>query len=376
LQARREDIMKCLLKNGMTLVVLWCSLVLATDAFAQAAPRPPSAQMDQLVAPIALYPDALVGQILAAATYPTEVVEAWRWKQAHSAVQGQQLADVLDLQPWDPSVKALTQFPALLDSMNANLSWTSALGDAYANEPDAVLGAIQVMRQRAQSAGSLQSTSQQTVMAQDQSIAIDPADPDLVYLPAYDPWLVYGDPLAVYPDWVGVPGIFYDGPDLYFGLGFGVGLFAGAAWGWDHWGFDWHGRRVLHDHAPYASHGPTFAHRHDGGVAHGERRAGDPGAVRDRGSNRSPGFGQLARAQSRAAAGTGAFSGFGDGGVVRGYAARGRSSLGEGFHMAGPPAGGFHGGGFAGSAGGGRFAASRAGGGFAGGFHGGDGGRR
>jgi uncharacterized membrane protein YgcG len=353
---RLRGIMRSLFRHGPFLVVLCCALVLATAAHAQAT-QPPSEEIDQLVAPIALYPDPLVAQVLAAATYPVEMVEAWRWKQAHSALQGQALADALDSQPWDPSVKAITQFPALLDSMNANLSWTSALGDAYANQPDSVLGAVQVMRQRAQSAGRLQSTSQQTVTTQDQSIAIEPASPDLVYLPAYDPWLVYGDPLAVYPGWVGVPGIFYDGPDLYFGLGLGVGLFAGAAWGWNHWGFDWHDRRMLHDHAPYASHGPTFAHHHDGGGAHPDHRAGDSGAILGRGPERSPGFTQVPRGQNHAIAGAGAFSGFDHGGVVRGYSARGQSSLGEGFHTGGLPGGGFHGGG-----------------GFAGGGHGGGGG--
>jgi Protein of unknown function (DUF3300) len=248
------------LKHGLAWLVLWCSLALASDAFAQATPLP-AGQMEQLVAPIALYPDSLVAQVLAAATYPAEVVEAWRWKQAHSALQGQELADFVDLQPWRAGVKALTQFPELLDSMNTNLGWTSALGDTYANEPDAVRDAIQVMRQRARSAGRLQSTSQQTVTTEDRSITIEPENPDLVYLPAYDPWLGYGDPLAAYPGWVAVPGIFHDGPDLYFGSGFGVPFFAGAGWAWNHWSFDWHGRGVLHDRVPYPAHGRTLANR-------------------------------------------------------------------------------------------------------------------
>ncbi len=148
--------------------ILCCSLVFATaagigacasDSYAQvvdtsSAPVDQAAEqasepLEQLVAPIALYPDALVAQILAASTYPAEVVEAWRWTQGHSGLEGQELADALNPQPWDPSVKALTQFPSVLDSMNQNLAWTSALGDAYVNQPDEVLNAVQVLRQRA-----------------------------------------------------------------------------------------------------------------------------------------------------------------------------------------------------------------------------------
>jgi hypothetical protein len=371
--------MRNLLKKSAAFFVLCSSLLLATGACAQAA-APPAPEMEQLVAPIALYPDPLVAQILAAATYPSEVVQAWSWQQQHSGLQGQELANWVDLQPWDQSVKALTQFPSVLDSMNSNLTWTSALGDAYANQPDAVMAAVQALRQRAQSSGRLYSTNQQTVTTQDQAITIEPVDPEVVYVPEYDPWVVYGDPLAVYPGWVGVPGIFYDGPDLYFGLGIGVGLLAGAGWGWHHWGVDWHDRRMLHDHVPYVSHGPTFAH-HEQGAGHLDRRAGDLGGARDLGPRspaRSPSFGQAPRAQGRAVAPTNAFSGFDHGGVVRGYSARGQASLGEGFHMGGNLAGGgFHGaGGFAGSHAGGGFAGggARMGGGFAGGGgHGGGG---
>jgi hypothetical protein len=128
----------------------------------QAAQLTP-AQLQQLVAPIALYPDALAAQILAAATYPEEVVEADRWMQQHTGVQGEQLAQAVDQQPWDPSVKALTQFPSVLANMDKNLSWTSSLGDAYINQQQDVMTAIQVMRQRAQQAGNLQTTSQQKV---------------------------------------------------------------------------------------------------------------------------------------------------------------------------------------------------------------------
>src|SRR5258705_8613735 len=346
--------MKNLLKHSLAFVVLCCSLAFATGAFAQAAPLP-SEQDQQLVAPIALYPDSLVAQILAASTNPTEIVQAWRWMQQHSGLQGQQLADAVDQQPWDPSVKALTQFPSVLENMNSNLSWTSALGDAYVNGSQDVLVAVQVLRQQAQASGRLMSTTQQTVSTQGQTIVIEPVDPQLVYVPAYDPWLVYGAPLAAYPGWVGVPGIFYEGPDLYFGAGIGIGLFAGVAWGMHDWGLDWHHRRMIYNHEPYISHGHTFDHRH--GFDRGGEHADHAPAFHDEGRERVPAFHPQADAHLHPPPHAGAFSGFDHGGVVRGYADRGRSSFGGGFHPGGPPAGGFHGaGGFpgAGSPGGGE----------------------
>ena len=178
-------------------------------------------QAQQLVAPIALYPDELVAQILAASTYPTEIVEAERWLQQNSSLKGAQLASEVDKQSWDPSVKALTQFPSVLANMDKNLSWTSALGDAYFNDQQTVLNAVQVMRKRAQDAGTLKTTPQQNVTTQGQTIIIEPANPQVVYLPQYDPWLIYGAPLAVYPGYFAGPWI--GGPIISFGIGFPIG---------------------------------------------------------------------------------------------------------------------------------------------------------
>ena len=119
--------------------------------------------MQQLVAPIALYPDSLVAQILAASTFPEQVVEADRWVQEHQDLKGDALGQAVDQQPWDPSVKALTAFPSVLGNMDKNLSWTSSLGDAYYNQQQDVMDAVQVMRQRAQGAGDLKTTPQQVV---------------------------------------------------------------------------------------------------------------------------------------------------------------------------------------------------------------------
>lgn len=242
----------------------------------------PSAQLLQLAAPIALYPDPLVAQILVASAYPAQIVQASRWVRRHPGLNGQQLANAVDARAWNPSVKALTQFPVVLESMNKNLSWTSALGNAYVNQQEEVLDSIQVLRRRAQTAGRLQSTSQQSVTTQGGTIAIEPANPRVVYVPAYDPWLVYGPPLAMYPGWAAIPGIYVDGPGIYFGAGLGVGVLAEFGWGWDHWGFDWHGRRALYDHVPYAS--PRFAafdhslpdagRSEFGGLGHGDMARG------------------------------------------------------------------------------------------------------
>src|ERR1700675_2181884 len=134
---------------------------------AEPLPAPPpqmsSQELDQLVAPIALYPDPLVAQILAGATHPTQIVEADRWLQQNPDLTGDVLAKAVDSQSWDPAVKALTQFPGLLGMMDKNLSWTSSLGEAYVNGQKNVLDAVQVMRQRAQQAGNLESTQQETV---------------------------------------------------------------------------------------------------------------------------------------------------------------------------------------------------------------------
>src|SRR5450432_2854184 len=198
-------------------------------ATAQPVPAPVPQQagedLQQLVAPIALYPDALVAQVLAAATYPTQIVEADRWLQQHPDLKGDALAKAVDAESWDPSVKALTQFPGLLGMMDKNLSWTSSLGEAYVNGQQSVLDAVQGMRQRAQLAGSLKTTVQESVTTQGNTIVIEPADPQVIYVPQYDPWAVYGDPLAFYPGWIGDPGFFFDGPGIGFGVGIGIGLF-------------------------------------------------------------------------------------------------------------------------------------------------------
>jgi hypothetical protein len=314
-----------------------------------------SADLDQLVAPIALYPDALVAQILAAATYPTQIVEADRWLQQHSDLKGEALAAAVDPQSWDPSIKAITQFPSLLAMLDQNLSWTSSLGDAYVNGQQNVLDAVQVMRQRAQQAGNLKSTPQENVTDDGQTIVIAPSDPQVVYVPEYDPWSVYGDPLAFYPGWIGVPGVFFDGPGIEFGLGIGIGVFGGFGWGWHHWGADWHHHDVTFDHHGFVSHGSAFTNHHD--VGRGHSQLPHSGGL-TRGGARPAGLSGGAQAphggfSGGAASGvhSSAFSGFNHGGATSALSSRGRASAGGGFHGGG--GGGFHGGGGGGFHGGG-----------------------
>ncbi len=298
--------------------------------------QPSPEQLQQLVAPIALYPDSLVAQILAAAAFPEEIVEADRWMQDHRNLQGQKLGDEVNKQPWDPSVKALTEFPAVLADMDKNLSWTSSLGDAYVNSQAGVMSAIQVMRQRAQSAGNLQNTPQENVVNNGPNIAIQPANPQVVYVPQYDPWLAYGPPLAPWPGWYWYPGLYITTPGIFWGVGFGIGFFGGFGWGWGHWGFDWGRRSIMFDRGPYGIHSNTFVNRNafvNNRAAYNNRFQAFHGRE---------GF----RSGPQGAARPGAFSGFNRGGAARGFSERGFSSFGArgggAFHGGG---GGFHGGG-------------------------------
>jgi uncharacterized membrane protein YgcG len=312
----------------------------AAPAYSFAAPLPqqPTQELEQLVAPIALYPDPLVAQILAGATHPTEIVEADRWLQQSKDLKGEALATAVDAQPWDPTVKALTQFPGLLGMMDKNLSWTSALGQAYVDGQQNVLDAVQVMRQRAQQAGNLKSTPQESVATDGNSIVIEPADSQVVYVPEYDPWAVYGDPLAYYPGWIDVPGFYYDGPGIWFGLGIGIGLYGGFGWGWHNWGTDWHRHGLIHGDHPYVPHSREFGNHY----AFGSGGAGFDhyaGSYRGDSSHIAGGSGAF-HGSATYGMHSSAFSGFNHGGEARAFSSRGQSSFGGGFH-----GGGFHGGG-------------------------------
>jgi len=249
---------------------------------------PTADQLYQLVAPIALFPDNLVAQVLAASTYPDQVSAAWTWLQQNSNLKGQQLMEAANQQPWDASVKALTQFSDVLQQMATNLSWTSALGDAYYNVPQSVMNAVQVMRQRAYQAGNLKSNQQQNVQVQNQApgsappppassgepqttivqsppqtIIIQPAQPDVVYVPTYNPTVVYGAPVPVYPGYS--TGAMVATSILSFGVGIAVGAAISGGgccgWGWNSWGCGWHNNTVVYNHNTYISNSNTFVNR-------------------------------------------------------------------------------------------------------------------
>lgn len=210
-------------------------------------------QLDSLVAPIALYPDALVAQVLAAATLPDEVAYAEDWLQQNSNLTGTALSDAVNQQSWDPSIKALTQFPSVLNDLAKNLAWTSSLGEAYVNQQSDVMTAVQVMRAKAQAAGTLQSSSEIKVVQQGPStIVIQPANPSVVYVPQYNPTVVYGTPYVV-PAYT--PPVAVATAAISFGAGVAIGAaigggFAGGGfvgggggfgWGFGSWGCNWGG---------------------------------------------------------------------------------------------------------------------------------------
>ncbi len=348
------------------MMMLWLAASVVLSVAAQEQPgsqqNPPPGQpyeietpeqLQRLVAPIALYPDSLVASILAASSYPSQIAEANDWLAPRANFSPEQIASEADRQSWDPSVKALLPFPPVLQNLASNLSWTSELGDAYYNQPSDVMNAIQAMRRQAKKAGTLKSNDQIRVTDKHGYITIDPAAPDsnVVYVPAYNPWDAYGDPIDPWPGWVDVPGVWWNGPGLSFGVGFGVGPFLGFGWGWNRWGMDWYGRGLYFGGAPYFAGGPAFFNRR-------YYYRGYPGFAR-----RFPPNEGYARgfAAPRYAPGlrSGPFSGFNHGGMTRGFSARGQSSVGGGFR-----GGGFRGGGFRGGGGGGGF---HGGGGFRGG---------
>ena len=251
-----------------------------TTAQAPAYVPPTAEQLYQMVAPIALFPDKLVAQVLAGSTYPDQITAADNLLARNPNLKGGLLSDAVNPQPWDPSVKGLTTFPSVLDQMAQNLPWTRALGEAYVNDPTDVLNAIQVMRQRAAKHGNLRSTPQQQVVtqpaevavdqggyaddgnypptysgpsmvpAQQQMIEIEPAQDNTVYVPSYDPQMVYGGDVPAYPSYVYEQPSYSTGEIVAAGaVSFGVGVIVASMLdhhsnhgGWNSWGMNWGGR--------------------------------------------------------------------------------------------------------------------------------------
>jgi len=268
-------------RGELTIALLMAALMLWAPPTAMRAQQDPG-QLQQLVAPIALYPDDLVAEILAAATYPAQVDEAAHWLQQNASLTADQIASSVDRMGWDSSVKGLTEFPVVLTMMDQNLSWTSALGDAYFNQPDDVMDAVQALRERAMAAGTLQSNSQITVSVQDGIIVIEPATTDTEYVPSYDCWSVFGAPIDPWPEFVFAAG-FVPGPRVRWDVGFHVtGPWGRVNWGLRNWRADWSSHRVNYQRSAYVSHSPSVVDRHYAPRAPAPPRGAPPPRVEPR----------------------------------------------------------------------------------------------
>jgi Protein of unknown function (DUF3300) len=283
-----------------------------------------AAQLDSLVAPIALYPDPILSQVLVASTYPLEIVAASRWLAQQSNLKGKALADAAAKQPWDASVQAMVMLPDVLNRLNQNISWTGDLGNAFLAQEQGVMDAVQRLRRKAQDAGALQSTQQQTVSSATENnatyIEIQPADPQVVYVPQYNPVAVWGPPPAYYP----YPPIYYPpvpstgaiiaASAISFGAGMAIGAIWGGGWGGWGWGCGWgRGSVTINNNFISSNHfnrvnvgnGNRWVHNpaHRGGMAYNNRNVANRygGANRFQGANRPnrPGQGNLGQGANR-----------------------------------------------------------------------------
>jgi hypothetical protein len=304
-----RNILKQLLSATLSFLLVINAVPFAVEGQqpAQVPPPPPAdngysgqgaplsaGDLQKLVAPIALYPDALVAQILGAATFPDQVAAAVGWLQQNKSLTGTALNQAVDKQEWDPSVKALTQFPSVLDNLAENLSWTSALGEAYHTQAADVMTAIQTLRAQAKAAGNLKSGSQITVVQQaPQTIVIQPTNPQVVYVPQYNPTVVYGTPYVT-------PGYSTAAVVTTAVLAFGIGIAVGAAinnsccgWGYSYWNCNWHGGAVVYRSNVY--YGNNAWH---GGAYGSSVTAYGPNGVARAGNAYNPNTGTYARGAS------------------------------------------------------------------------------
>jgi len=279
-------------------------------------------QLTQMVAPIALYPDELLSQILMASTYPLEVVQASRWVKQNKGLKEDALAEALEKLPWDPSVKSLVNFPQVLDMMNEKLDWTATLGDAFLSQPKEVMSMVQKLRAKAETEGNLKTTAEQKVVVEKetQTIIIQPASPQVVYVPVYNPTVVYGAwPYPYYPPYYYYPTGYVAGAAAFSFL---AGVAVGAAWGYAWGGCNWHGGNVDIDinrnaninrninRGNYANQMPARGQGGQGTWQHNpQHRQGV--AYRDQGTSQRFGQSQARSAENRQAA-----RGYGDRGSV------------------------------------------------------------
>ncbi|MFZ3208101.1 MAG: DUF3300 domain-containing protein, partial [Geobacteraceae bacterium] len=237
---------KSIWKSAVTLFI-FVMLALPLPVVAQTADNVEAAQtfsqeqLAQLLAPIALYPDELIAQVLLASTYPLEIVMADRWVQQNSYLQGNDLAAALERETWDPSVKALVNFPSVLAMLSQKLDLTTKLGDAFLEQKEDVMEIIQELREKAVALGNLKSTREQKVVVDEDTIMIEPTDTRVIYVPTYDPFVVFG------PWWYPAYPPYYFYRQSYPGVvfSFGIGVTLGLPWGYAWAGWDWYNYNVL-----------------------------------------------------------------------------------------------------------------------------------
>ncbi len=274
---------------------VWFSTLLSFASAAEAyytepAPAEPfsQAELDQILAPIALYPDSLLSQILMAATYPQDVEEAASWSRAHPELNGDEAVRAVENEPWDPSVVSLVAFPQVLAMMDERRDWAERLGEAFIQQPDAVMDTVQQLRARADAAGNLRSSDEIVVQQQGEYYVIEPPTPEVVYVPYYDPRYVYGNwwwpnYQPVYWDpWYGYS---YQPGYGAFGWGYGVGISSGFFFG----ALDWRHRALRYSsHRPWYYHGRDYrrGHRWTHDRDHRDRRWREGAAPRWRDSDR------------------------------------------------------------------------------------------
>jgi hypothetical protein len=296
--------------------------------------RLPNDQLDSLVAPIALYPDPLLAQVLAASTYPLEIVQLQQWMAKHTDLKGEALAAAVEKESWDPAVQGLAALPDVVKRLGDDIKWTTDLGNAFLAQQSDVMDAVQRMRKKASDQGNLKTTEQQKVTTEvvetKQVIVIQQANPQVVYVPAYNPVVVYGPPIYPYPPIYYPPPGYWGGVAIGFGVGIAMGAFWGGGWGYGpRWGYgsvnininnryvnhynrynnvnryggSWNHNPAHRGGAPYADR--TTANRY-GGTARGDTPRAQPSAANragTTGANRaSPGSNSLGT--SRAGAGT------------------------------------------------------------------------
>ena len=300
-------------------------------------------QLDNLVAPIALYPDPLLGQVLVAATYPVELVEAQQWLQANNTLQGQQLTDAAREQNWDASVQALVAMPDVLAKLNQDIRWTTDLGNAFLAQQADVMAAVQRLRVRARANGKLQSNQQETVTMDNQSgqsaVVIQPADPQIIYVPSYDPSYVWGA-----PGWGSYPSLYYPSYGYYWGSGINMGAYFGgwggwgfgvSDWGWG-WAPNWYGRSIFVNNSFFNRYGYRYGYGFNGGFRGTTNWSHDPGhrlGVTYSNRQLNSQFGAASRNSRIAAGRSGNYHSFGQGnvGTRNSYQGGGQQNAGRNF---------------------------------------------